>query len=340
MIEIPLLVLLLGPVLLAEALLARYEVTAYTVGWRTPATELPEGIPYARGADPDRPPDAYLVYLDGIGKRRFRDTRDGGQLVQALIAGAPELRVLGQVQPYSPLADPLADRPVWAWLRHRIGLLLFLHNVMQIFVAADHRYRPLYNRAVGTQIVNQLRRAGYQPDSGIPVVLLSYSGGAQVATGAVEELHTRLRAPLLLITIGGFHNGANDLTHADHLHQLTSASDWIERVSAWIFPQRWRLFRRSGWNRAGRAGKITVHGLDPATHMGRRSYISPEARLPDGRSFLDCTVGTVIELIRARCGAPAATDDLWPEGPTRAHSAGWAVSSATHSAETSETDSA
>ena len=210
-------------VLLAEALLARYEVLAYTAGWRTPVTELPQGMPYARGADPDRPPDAYLVYLDGIGKRRFHDTRDGGQLVKALIAGAPELRVLGQVQPYSPLADPLADRPVWAWLRRRIGLLLFLHNVMQIFVAADRRYRPLYNRAVGAQIADQLRLAGYRPDSGIPVVLLSYSGGAQVATGAVDELHTQLRAPLLLITLGGFHNGANDLTHAEHLHQLTSA---------------------------------------------------------------------------------------------------------------------
>jgi hypothetical protein len=207
----------LGPVLLAEGLLARYEVLAYGAGWRTPMTELPKGVPYARGAAPDRPPDAYLVYLDGIGKRRARDTRDGGQLVKALLAGAPELRLLGQVQPYSPLAAPLADRPVWAWLRRRAGLLLFLHNVMQTFVAADHRYRPLYNRAVGAQIATQLQYAGYQLDSGIPVVLLSYSGGAQVATGAVDELHTRLGAPLLLITLGGFHNGTNDLTHARHL---------------------------------------------------------------------------------------------------------------------------
>lgn len=307
MIEFPLLALLFGPVLLAEALLARYEVMAYTAGWRTPITELPQGMPYARGADPDRPPDAYLVYLDGIGKRRFRDTRDGGQLVKALIAAAPELRVLGQVQPYSPLADPLVNRPVWEWLRHHIGLLLFLHNVMQIFVAADRRYRPLYNRAVGTQIADQLRLAGYQPDSGIPVVLLSYSGGAQVATGAVEELHTQLRAPLLLITIGGFHNGANDLTHAHHLHQLTSDSDWIERVGTWIFPQRWRAFRRSAWNQAVRAGKITAHGLDPATHMGPRSYISPETQRPDGGSYLDRTADTVIALIHAHHSAPAAT---------------------------------
>ncbi|WP_431968258.1 hypothetical protein [Actinacidiphila sp. bgisy160] len=297
-----------GPALIAEALLARYEVLAYGARWRAPVTELPDGVPYARGAAPDSPPDAYLVYLDGIGKRRVRDSRDGGQLVAALLARAPELRLLGQVQPYSPLADPLAERPVWAWLRRRVGLVLFLHNVMQIFVAADRRYRPLYNRAVGRQIATQLRLAGYRSDSGIPVALLSYSGGAQVATGAVEELHSQLRAPLLLITLGGFHNGANDLTHAAHLHRLTSASDRIERLGTWIFPQRWPLLRGSGWNRAHRAGKVTVHRLDPATHVGPRSYISRTAQVPDGRSHVDRTADTVVALIRAHhCGAEAAT---------------------------------
>ncbi|MEW2572605.1 hypothetical protein [Streptomyces sp. NPDC047070] len=295
----------LGPALLAEGLLARYEILAYGAGWRTPTTALPDGVPYARGAAPDLPPTAYLVYLDGIGKRRVRDSRDGGQLVKAVLAGAPELRVLGQVQPYSPLADPLADRPVWAWLRRRVGLLLFLHNVMQIFVAADHRYRPLYNRAVGTQIATQLQLAGYRPGSGIPVVLLSYSGGAQLATGAVDILYDLLRAPLLLIMFGGFHNGANDLTRAEHVHRLTSASDRVERVGSWIFPQRRTLFRRSGWNRAVRAGKVTVHRLDPATHVGPRSYISPTTRLPDGRSHLDRTADTVIALVRAHVGAGA-----------------------------------
>ncbi|MFG3250131.1 hypothetical protein [Streptomyces sp. NPDC048187] len=291
----------LGPALLAEGLLARYEVLAYGAGWRAPVTELPEGVPYARGADPDRPPDAYVVYLDGIGKRRVRDSRDGGQLVRAVLAAAPELRVLGQVQPYSPLADPLADRPVWSWLRRRVGLVLFLHNVMQIFVAADRRYRPLYNRAVGTQIATQLRLAGYRPGSGVPVVLLSYSGGAQVATGAVDELRERLGCSLLLIMFGGFHNGANDLTRAAHVHRLTSSADRIERVGTWMFPQRWPLFRRSGWNRAVRAGKVTAHRFDPATHVGPRSYISRSALLPDGRTQLARTADTVVALIRDHC---------------------------------------
>ena len=61
--------------------------------------------------------------------------------------------------------------------------------------------------------------------------------------------------------------------------------------------------RRSGWNRADRAGKITVAPLDPATHIGPRSYISPEARIPDGRSHLDRTADTVIALIRGRHSA-------------------------------------
>jgi len=74
-----------------------------------------------------------------------------------------------------------------------------------------------------------------------------------------------------------------------HLHQLTSANDRIEQVATWIFPQRWRLLRRSRWNRAVRAGKITVHRLDPATHFGPQSYISPTAQLPNGRSHLDRT---------------------------------------------------
>ena len=298
--------LALGPILLAEGLLARYELLIYAAGWRAPATKLPADLPYARGAAPDRPPAAYVVYLDGIGKRRFTDTRDGGQLVKAVIDGAPELRVLGQVQPYSPLADPLVGRPVWDWLRHHAGIVLFLHNVMQIFVAADHRYRPLYNRAVGAQIADQLRLAGYAADSGIPVVLLSYSGGAQVATGAVDELFTELRAPLWLITLGGFHNGANDLTHALHLHRLTSSNDWIERVSTRLFPERWRLFRHSAWNRAKDAGKITVHPLNFADHIGPSSYISPTAHLADGHSYLDRTTETVIGIIRSECSASAA----------------------------------
>ena len=175
-----------GAVLVAVALLARFEVLAYAAGWHPEDGDLPTGMSYASGATADRPPAGYLVYLDGIGKMRFRDSRDGGRLVEELMVEAPELRVLGHVLPYSPLAHPLAERHGAPWLRrHHAGLMLFLYNVVQILVAADARYRPLYNRAVGSQIAEHLRRAGYAPGSGIPVVLLGYSGGAQIGRAHV-----------------------------------------------------------------------------------------------------------------------------------------------------------
>lgn len=182
---------------------------------------------------------------------------------------------------------------------------------MQTFVAADRRYRPLYNQAVGLQIAAHLKLAGYGPGSGVPIVLLGYSGGAQAATGALEVLSQQLRAPLEVITLGGFHSGANDLSPANHLYCLTSAQDWIEKLGTRIFPHRWPLLWRSPWNRAICSGKVTVHSLEPATHVGPQSYISPTAYLGDGRSHLCRTTDAVIDIVRRIC-ARAATAPTRP----------------------------
>ena len=304
-----------GVLLVATALLSRSEVLLYAAGWHPDAGELPAGMPYASGAAADRPPDGYLVYLDGIGKMRFRDSRDGGRLVEQIVVEATELRVLGHVLPYSPLARPLAERRGAPWLRHHAALALFVYNVVQILVAADTRYRPLYNRGVGGQIAAQLRHAGYAPGSGVPVVLLGYSGGAQIATGAVGELSTQLGAPVTVVLLGGFHNGANDLRDAVAVHRFTSAHDPIERIGRWIFPPRWPVVRRSAWNRARRAGKVHVHRLDPAHHVGPSSYISPTAFLPDGRSYLERTTDEIVRVVRADL-APSG-DRPAPRGPAR-----------------------
>ncbi|MCO8271856.1 hypothetical protein M1L60_14755 [Actinoplanes sp. TRM 88003] len=288
---VTLLLFAVGPVLLAEALLARYEVLAYQAGWHRPPIAGPDGMAYARGAGPDRPPTAYLVYLDGIGKRRFRDSRDSGRLVQAVVDRAPGVRVLGQVLPYSPMVSPLAERPGWRWLRRHAGVLLFVHNAMQVFIAADRRYRPMYNHAVGDQIAAQLRLAGYREDSGIPVVLAGYSGGAQLATGAVTPLHNRLRAPIHVILLGGFHSGTNDLSQVARVDRITGSGDRVERVGSWIFPRRWPVWRRSAWNRARRAGLVTDHRFAGWTHVGPRGYLSD--------AHLESTITEVLAIIGA-----------------------------------------
>jgi hypothetical protein len=58
--------------------------------------------------------------------------------------------------------------------------------------------------------------------------------------------------------------------------------------------------------------QITVHRLNPATHFGAQSYISPTAQLPDGRSHLDHTADTVIAIIRAHQSTAVAQGDPLP----------------------------
>lgn len=44
-----------------------------------------------------------------------------------------------------------------------------------------------------------------------------------------------------------------------------------------------------------------AYRLDPATHIGPLSYISPTAKLDDGSSYLDRTTETAVGIIREEC---------------------------------------
>jgi hypothetical protein len=52
--------------------------------------------------------------------------------------------------------------------------------------------------------------------------------------------------------------------------------------------------------------------LNDANDISHAQHISPEARLPDGRSHLDRSADTVIALIRDRLSATAETDGPLP----------------------------
>ena len=57
-------------------------------------------------------------------------------------------------------------------------------DAIQLFVCADRRYGPTYNIGTAREIMRCLQRNGYQIGSGVPVTLIGWSGGAQIAIGA------------------------------------------------------------------------------------------------------------------------------------------------------------
>lgn len=266
-------------------LLSPGEIVSLVAGWERRNSRLPESLPYyldiGRQSDSvqNSGPRRFLVYLDGIGKSAPRDTRKARELLHHLGEVLPGTRFVGHVIPYSPFNRALTLHPrVGRWWRlalRRFRVLVFLHNVAQTLVACDRRYQPAYHRAVAGTVLEHLRRSGYRPGSGIPIVLLGYSGGAAVAAGIAPLVASALRAPdLSVVSLGGVLDARSTLAGVDHLYHFRSRRDWVERLGVLVFPGRWRISRRSGWNVARRAGRVTIHELTGARHFGRRGYLS------------------------------------------------------------------
>lgn len=101
-----------------------------------------------------------------------------------------------------------------------------------------------------------------------------------------------------MVSIGGILSARGDLPGIGHLYHFVSRHDWVERLGRLVFPGRWRLARRSGWNIARRHGRVTVHRLDSARHFGKRGYLSSTPLLPDGDSQLDRTLTHIAAVLR------------------------------------------
>jgi hypothetical protein len=284
------LVLLLGTgavVLVVMALVAPLESLRWWAGWAGQAGAEPEP------AVADRLPTSdlvehYVVWLSGIGslsgellapcQQRFLDR---------LAARVPGARVVSDAFAYSVCNVPLTGHRAMAWLwryiqrregKHpgdALGLLVEVHNALQLAVSADARYGPIYNLGLARSIRARLVAHGYAVGRPRPITLVGYSGGAQVAVGAAWFLRAWLDAPIRVVSIGGVIAPDRGLEAVEHVYQLQGSRDRVPRLAALAFPGRWPLLRRSSWNRALAAGKVTVLPTGPMTHTGHHGYFGP-----------------------------------------------------------------
>lgn len=277
----------------AGCTLAPWELLRQRYGW-DPVDPAPEPDPR-----PVSEPQLFLVYLDGIGKLTPRQTPVARGVAAQLRELLPAARVLTHTLPYSVLGRQHTEHPVhgrwWRLVRRHAPLLLYAHNVVTMIVACDRRYHEQYREVAAKALLAQLRAAGYPEGSGMPVVLVGYSGGAQVGLLACPVLRAALATPpITLISIGGFLDGAAALAGVGALHHVRSGHDVVERVGRALFSGRWRVRRRSPWNRGRRDGTVCEHRLEGASHVGANGHLSAAAVLPDGRSHLRRTC----ELVR------------------------------------------
>ncbi|MBE9017931.1 CAAX protease [Chroococcidiopsidales cyanobacterium LEGE 13417] len=296
--------------LVAAALLAPLEALSWWAGWYGDRIDTTPDLKGKSQPTPQQKVTRYVIYLDGIGQSTFEYLPDIQEFLDSLAPVLPKDVVLIKgIMPYSVRNNPLTgNRPLaffWRMAdRFRLknpaslfGYLVNIRNVLVVAVSADKRYGPIYNLGIARVIYQALIRHGYQPNSGLPITLIGFSGGGQMAAAVAPFLRQALIAPIEVISLGGVISGNINVLRLEHLYHLVGDKDMVERMCV-MFPGRWAIFFLSYWNRAKRLGKVNRISLGPVGHQLPGGLMDPKQSLPDGRSYLQQTIDWVIGILK------------------------------------------
>lgn len=297
--------------LLLAGLLSPFEALGWWAGWYGDGieTHIPckKSLPLTHPRS-SLPPSRYVVYLDGISQSCADYPQRVRNFLDTLAAALPADMVFVQdILAYSALNRPLTmQRPFatfWRWVNRiedgypqsPLDIFINLRNTFQVAVSTDNRYGPVFNRGTAQVILNSLRQQGYRP--GVPITLLGYSGGAQVALGAVTYLKYALDVPIEIISLAGVISGNTGVAELDRLYHLTGDRDLLAKIGAAMFPKRWPLITWSSWNLAKAEGKLRFISLGPVSHSGAAGPIDPVAQLPNGDTHLNQTLRIILGIL-------------------------------------------
>jgi hypothetical protein len=280
-------VALLGVLLIG--MLSPIESLQWWAGWSGQSD-----VPAATDAVSTNAPDPVVVYLSGIGSISGDELlAEEANFLDGLAPLLPGGVIVRDVFPYSAagvgLTGAHAFASFWRLLdRMRMGgdtvlsSLINLRNVFQVAVAADPRYGPIFASGVANAIVRSVTAAGFRPNGTQRLILLGYSGGAQVAVGAAPFLKDLLGVSVHVISLGGVLDSDPGLRVVERLDHLVGDRDVMERVGRFVYPGRWPIARGSAWNAARSSGVINVQHLPGMAHNTPGGYMDPNGRTSSG----------------------------------------------------------
>lgn len=267
--------------LATTAAMSPLETLSWWAGWTE--QEILAAPPVA-AADAENNAAPFVVYLSGVasisGEYLLRREK---MFINALRDRLPHAVIIDDVFPYSPSGLPLLASPrlfdrLWRWLQkldlqkrgNLLRGLINLRNIYQVMVSADHRYGPIFSQGAASAIGAALVEAGYRADSRI--VIVGYSGGAQVAVGAAPFLKAQFGGPIDVISVGGVIASDPGIAAVDTVHHFCGDADRVEKLGALMFAERWPAYANSHWNKAKRDGRLTVYQFSDMAHAGPKGY--------------------------------------------------------------------
>ena len=295
--------------LFLSAAVAPLESLGWYAGWfgDMEAEDEPRPQTPPSGVDAEASaPAHFLIYLSGIGAIAPNSIPDEEiPFIEGLRQTLPGTYVISDLFPYSVtnmgLTGQRVTARIWRWIEQLrlknpaavAAFLVNLRNVFQVATSADPRYGPIYNLGVAREMRHSLIRHGYRLGSGVPVTLLGWSGGGQIALGSGWYLPGMIGAPVRVISLGGVMSDDVGIERVARLWHLWGQDDPLAPLGHWLYPGRWKIFPASSWNRALAAGKIVLVPLGPYTHNGKGNYFDNETTLPGGETHMQYALSKV-----------------------------------------------
>jgi len=253
----------------------------------------------------------FVLFLDGIARvDKQENIAQVAKFLKAVEENLTDTEFINDLFPYSVSGLPLTEqRPLsrfWQYVNKAkldsrispIGFSANLRNMLQVATSADRRYGPVYFQGEAQLLLNSLFKRGYDVDNPAKVVIIGYSGGAQMAVGAAPYVQQVLGQKVSVISIGGVVSSNHLVLEIKDLDHVLGSLDFVEKIGPSIFPRRWPLAYFSNWREARRRQQIRIHNIGPMTHIGKMSYIDEKSFI-NNQSHFDKTVETVVSLINS-----------------------------------------
>jgi hypothetical protein len=266
----------------------------------------------AEALTPEGPlPDPVIIYLSGIGSISGDELLDEeARFLDQLAPLIPGGVIVRNVFPYSVAGVGLTGARVFArfWqaldrMRMRGDMLLSslinVRNVFQVAVAADPRYGSIFSYGVAQIIAREARKAGFRDAAGQRLVILGYSGGAQVAVGTAPFLRQLMGVNVRVISLGGVLDSDPGMRVVARMDHLVGDRDVMEQIGRVVYPGRWPVARTSAWNVARREGVLNVRHLPGMAHNTPGGYMDPSAHSSDGALNPEITARAIVEALSA-----------------------------------------
>ncbi|MBW4685023.1 MAG: hypothetical protein KME40_07955 [Komarekiella atlantica HA4396-MV6] len=283
------LILLMGAFLLLWGMLAPVSTiiwwlnqTAESLGLEN-EQEKPDVLRQASINAPTSKIDCYIVFLPGVGNFSPDEITQGERyFIDQLATRHPNCVAVRDVFPYSVVNQDLGSQkflaPLWQAAKESDGLfgnvLVQVRNLWRFAISADDRYGPVYNLSIARTIIDRMNAAHpIAPfDQPINLILLSTSGGTQVALGTTAHLREWINARLTVVSIGGTFEGRAGFNDANHVYHLYGDRDWVTTLARVVFPARWNWVVGSPINQARQQERYTVCNVGSQEHSGAEGY--------------------------------------------------------------------